>query len=46
LALTRAKGAEDGKGVPKENAARYSPGSKEHVIWDLKKIIAIQSVGA
>ena len=40
LALTRAKGAEDGKGAPKENVARCSPGSKEHVTWNLKKIIA------
>jgi len=39
-------GAEDGKGASKKNSARYSPGSKEHVIWDLKKIIAIQSGGA
>jgi hypothetical protein len=38
--------AEDGKAASKKNAARCSPGSKEHVIWDLKKIIAIQSVGA
>jgi hypothetical protein len=40
LALTRAKGAEDGKGAPKENVARCSPGSKEHVTWNLNKIIA------
>jgi hypothetical protein len=40
LALTRAKDAEDGKGAPKENVARCSPDSKEHVTWNLKKIIA------
>ncbi len=26
--------------VPKKNAARCSPGSKEHMTWNLKKIIA------
>lgn len=38
--LQERKGAEDGKGAPKENVARYSPGSKEHVTWNLKKVIA------
>lgn len=37
LALTRAKGAEDGKGAPKENVARCSPGSKEHLTLESEK---------